>query len=92
MKKLSLLSLLTVTSLVLAGCGQTSDTTPPTPSANSNSIYTISAEFAKQFEACESNPGSCDLDRDQVIEGIITKIYEPGYGDLSNFVDITNAE
>gem|GEM_PF-6961059 len=69
-------SLFTLFSLVLTGCTQSPNTDAPT-TGDSNSLYTVQAEFAKQFQACESNPASCELDRDQIIEGVITKIYEP---------------
>ncbi len=89
MKKTILLITITMSTLIITGCGSTqntvSNTVPATP-------YTISAEFAEQFEACEKNPRSCDLDRDSVIEGSITKINEANIWEFSNFVEISTIQ
>ena len=89
MKQLTSITLLTLSALILTGCNS-SDTA--TTTGESDSPYTISAKFAEQFKRCESDPTSCDLNRDAVIQGTITKIYEENIWDFSNFVDVLNAD
>ena len=90
MKKSLILTWILLSTLVITGCGSSktswwSDSTPLTP-------YEISDQFAEQFKVCETNPSSCDLNRDAVIEGTISKIYEPNIWDFSNFVDIATIQ
>ena len=93
MKKALLLSLTTICALVITGCGSTPNTASNSASAPApTDAYSVSSVFATQFEACRSTPKSCDLDRDAVIEGTITKINGPDFWDLSNFVDLATID
>lgn len=89
MNKTILLSSMILTALVASGCTQS---TPPAATAPVDTLTATHSEFVQQFEWCRADNSACDLDRDAVIAGTITKVYEPDIWEFSNFVDILGAE
>ncbi len=90
MKKVLILTSILLSTVIVTGCSSStptwsSDTAPTSP-------YAVSDQFAEEFKACETNPSSCDLDRDAVIEGTITKVYDTSSWEFSNWVDVATIQ
>jgi len=76
--------LISLTTLVVAGCTQSQ----PTPDAVAPAVDPLTAahtEFVAQYKKCENNVQDCDaVGRDVVFEGTITKVHGVDLVDISN--------